>query len=52
MQLTSTFERFWYGGRAAAERDYKTAESIATGLIGGGSSVSGANPAGSEGGGR
>jgi hypothetical protein len=39
-QLTSTFERFWYGGRQAAEGDYKSAERIATGLIGG------ANPEG------
>lgn len=43
-QLTSTFERFWYGGRAAAESDYTAAERLATGLIGGG--------AGSEGGAR
>ena len=35
-QLTSTFERFWYGGRAAGEGDYKNAESIASSLIGGG----------------
>ena len=46
-QLTSTFERFWYGGREAAESDYKAAESVATGLINGGS-----NAAGSEGGAR
>ena len=26
-QLTSTFERFWYGGRAAGESDYRNAES-------------------------
>ena len=38
MQLTSTFERFWYGGRAAAESDYAAAESVATGLISGGTS--------------
>jgi len=37
-QLTSTFERFWYGGRAAAESDYAAAESVATGLISGGTS--------------
>ena len=43
-QLTGTFERFWYGGRAAGESDYKSAESLATALIGGG--------APSEGGGR
>lgn len=41
-QLTSTFERFWYGGRQAAERDYRAAETVATGLI------SGANPEGGE----
>jgi hypothetical protein len=46
-QLTTTFERFWYGGRSAAESDYKLAESVATGLINGGSS-----PTGSEGGAR
>ena len=34
-QLTSTFERFWYGGRAAGESDYKDAESLATTLISG-----------------
>ena len=34
-QLTNTFERFWYGGRTAAESDFKQAESIATGLING-----------------
>ena len=35
-QLTNTFERFWYGGRTAAESDFKQAESIATVLINGG----------------
>lgn len=35
-QLTGAFERFWYGGRAAGESDYKNAESLATSLIGGG----------------
>jgi hypothetical protein len=35
-QLTSSFERFWYGGRPADEADYKNAESLATSLIGGG----------------
>jgi hypothetical protein len=35
-QLTGTFERFWYGGRAASESDYKNAESLATTLISGG----------------
>ncbi|WP_109486148.1 DUF4129 domain-containing protein [Occallatibacter savannae] len=37
-QLTNTFERFWYGGREAAEDDYRAAESVATGLIGSGAS--------------
>ncbi len=37
-QLTSSFERFWYGGRNAAESDYKTAESLASSLISGGTS--------------
>jgi hypothetical protein len=46
-QLTSTFERFWYGGRQAAEGDYRAAESVATGLINGG-----ASPSSREGGGR
>jgi len=46
-QLTNTFERFWYGGRPAGESDYTTAESVATGLINGGT-----NPASSEGGAR
>ncbi len=41
-QLTSTFERFWYGGRPAGENDYKNAEYIASSLIGGGA------PAGSR----
>src|SRR4029079_15995723 len=35
-QLTGTFERFWYGGRTAAESDFKQAESIPTVLINGG----------------
>jgi hypothetical protein len=35
-QLTSTFERFWYGGRAAGEGDYKQAEDLASSLISGG----------------
>jgi len=46
-QLTGTFERFWYGGQQAAESDYRAAESVATGLIRGGSTA-----AGSEGGAR
>jgi Domain of unknown function (DUF4129) len=39
-QLTSTFERFWYGGRPAAESDYKNAETVASTLMSG----SGASP--------
>ena len=35
-QLTSTFERFWYGGREAGEVDYKDAENLASSLIAGG----------------
>jgi hypothetical protein len=35
-QLTSTFERFWYGGRNACEGDYKNAEALASTLIAGG----------------
>jgi len=31
--LTRSFERTWYGGRAAAETDYRSAEEIATSLI-------------------
>jgi hypothetical protein len=34
--LTGSFERVWYGGRAAAENDYRQAEEIATALIEGG----------------
>jgi hypothetical protein len=37
LQLTSTFERFWYGGREAGEGDYKNAEDLASSLIAGGS---------------
>ena len=32
--LTGSFERIWYGGRAAAEPDYRYAEQLATALIG------------------
>jgi hypothetical protein len=35
--LTGSFERIWYGGRAAAESDYRRAEEIAASLIEGGS---------------
>ena len=33
--LTGSFERTWYGGRAAVEGDYKNAEALATALIDG-----------------
>jgi hypothetical protein len=46
-KLTGTFERFWYGGRAAGESDYQAAESVATALISGAQS---APAGGSEGG--
>jgi hypothetical protein len=50
-QLTSSFERFWYGGRDAAESDYKSAESLASTLISGGTTArSGEIPTASEGG--
>ena len=35
--LTGSFERVWYGGRNAAESDYRRAEQIATELISGAS---------------
>jgi hypothetical protein len=38
--LTGSFERTWYGGRAAAESDYRNAEQLAAALISG-SGVSG-----------
>lgn len=41
--LTGSFERTWYGGRAAVESDYLQAEKLADGLISG---------SGAEGGGR
>lgn len=34
--LTGSFERTWYGGRAAGENDYRHAEELATALIDGG----------------
>ncbi|MGA7110652.1 MAG: DUF4129 domain-containing protein [Terracidiphilus sp.] len=34
--LTGSFERVWYGGRAAVESDYRRAEEIAASLIEGG----------------
>ena len=38
-QLTNTFERVWYGGRAAGESDYQNAENLASTLISGGTSI-------------
>jgi hypothetical protein len=46
--LTGSFERVWYGGRSAAETDYRKAEELAAGLISG----SGAAAAPTEGGAR
>ncbi len=43
--LTGSFERVWYGGRAAGETDYRKAEEIASALI------AGSAPAGSTAGG-
>jgi len=43
--LTGSFERVWYGGRAAAEGDYRKAEELAEELISG-------NSAATEGGAR
>lgn len=48
--LTRSFERTWYGGRAAAETDYRTAEALAAELISGGGSAT--QPAAAEGGAR
>jgi hypothetical protein len=38
--LTGSFERVWYGGRAAGESDYLQAEKLADGLISGKSAAS------------
>jgi hypothetical protein len=43
--LTGSFERIWYGGRAAGERDYRKAEQLTAALIAGG----GASPVGADG---
>ena len=44
--LTGSFERIWYGGRAAGESDYHSAEQLATGLISkSGSSITGGGAA-------
>ena len=40
-RLTATFERIWYGGRAAGESDYRKAEELATALISTGSQAGG-----------
>ena len=40
--LTGSFERTWYGGRAAAEHDYRNAEELASVLISGSGSTGGA----------
>jgi hypothetical protein len=37
--LSGSFERIWYGGRVASERDYRAAEQLATNLIDGGASA-------------
>jgi hypothetical protein len=39
--LTGSFERIWYGGRAAGEGDYRKAEALAEGLISGSAASSG-----------
>jgi hypothetical protein len=43
--LTRTFERIWYGGRPAAESDYRAAEQLANALISG-TTTPAAEPAG------
>lgn len=48
LSLTRSFERTWYGGRAAAESDYRDAERTATQLIEG--STRAASPVAAEGG--
>jgi len=40
--LTGSFERFWYGGRAADESDYRDAEQLAGALIAGSRTSGGA----------
>ncbi len=52
-RLTGSFERVWYGGRAAVESDYRKAEELADGLIAGGAAAGGADrPVVAEGGAR
>jgi hypothetical protein len=50
--LTGSFERTWYGGRAASESDYAQAEKLADGLIAGNSLVSSGTTGAEEGGAR
>jgi hypothetical protein len=40
-ELTGSFERTWYGGRSAGERDYRNAEHLASVLIGSAAAASG-----------
>lgn len=42
-QLTGSFERTWYGGRAAGQSDYQHAEELAKALISGGSNTGSAS---------
>lgn len=44
--LTGSFERTWYGGRAAGESEYKRAEELASALIDGGSAAAAAGGGG------
>jgi len=47
--LTGSFERTWYGGRAAGESEYAQAEKLADGLISGNSATGiGANKGGAQ----
>jgi hypothetical protein len=46
--LTGSFERTWYGGRTAGERDYRDAEELATWLISGSGKRSGEEGAGND----
>jgi hypothetical protein len=50
-QLTGSFERTWYGGRAAGPNDYQHAEELAKALIAGGSAPASAGMSGAAGGG-
>ena len=49
-QLTGSFERTWYGGRSAAEGDYRSAETLANTLISGNAPAATADSPVSEGG--